>query len=206
MSKIYSITLCIIPLLFARFCSIDGDIDNSPKTIKVVLHTVDHFGNSVVSADLTYQQLDCEYDFTNPLHTNTNKDGYGVLNLEPGYLQIFDTGFLRQSYLCTTITEEADTLTLYAAPVPTFIEVKNECNEPIGYATLIYFSNQAGDCIYESNVLDHYEIKTDVDGKAIIYLPFQDTYKLQIETNGVKEIKCFQPSQQPETLEFLLPC
>jgi hypothetical protein len=202
MKKIYSVAICI-PFLFLQICNSAERIEKN--RIRIILKTIDHFGNPVQSKDLIYQQLDCEYDFNNTLHTSTNKKGYGKLYLEPGYLQIYDSKFLHESYFCTTITTETDTLTIYAATVPTFIVVKDLCGEVMPGVTVRYFENRSGDCYFES-VATGSTILTDAAGRATLYLPFQATYKIQVEGYNFTLIDCFQPDQKPSTLEFTTDC
>jgi hypothetical protein len=214
MKKIYSIAI-FIPLLFLQICSSDENVITNgaeaelrkSKTTKktVILKTVDHFGNPASLVDLVYQQIDCEYDFTKHFYTTTNKKGYGKLKLELGYLQMYASKFLHESYFCTTITAATDTLTIYAAAVPTFIVVRNTCNEPIPNQTIVYWPNYTGNCDFETGAQGT-EVTTDANGKATIYLPFQDTYKIQVETYGGRSIQCFQPSQQPETVTLTVGC
>ena len=84
-----------------------------------------------------------------------------------------------------------DTLTIFGAKIPTFIETG------VPNITVTYFSNGSGNCDYEENAVGQ-SIVTDQLGKAVIYLPPSDTYKIQAKGT----VQCFQPDQEIHTLKF----
>ncbi|HEX8549053.1 MAG TPA: hypothetical protein VF691_18955 [Cytophagaceae bacterium] len=191
MKKIYSLSLlALVPLV--NFCSQEIDeVQPATKTPKgLVVKTIDGFGRPVKST-IVYEARDCEYDFDAPEKANSNAMGITNLKVSPGYLQLYVEGFLHESYKCFTYNTSMDTLTIYGAKIPTFIET----GAP--NTTITYFSNTSGNCDFEANAVGT-KVKADQLGKAVIYLPQSDTYKVQ--ANGT--VQCFQPDQEIHTLTF----
>lgn len=173
-----------IPLIHC--CSVEKD-PVTPDNILIV-KTIDGFGRPVPST-IVYESRDCEYDFSLPVKLASNKEGITVLTIPPGYLQLFAEGFVHESYRCMVYSGKTETITLYADTLPTFIRTKPN-------SLVTYFPNKSGDCTYEW-VMGK-QVRSDSSGKAILYLPFQDTYKIQ--SNGM--VQCFQPDQEVHTLVF----
>ena len=197
MKKLYSFASFLIILLIVDFCGHPiENRDTDSGRIKITIHTIDEDGDPV-PANLIYEQQDCEFDFNAPQAIKTNKNGVAILLIEPGYLQLYAEGFLHESYHCRQFSSNTN-LEIYAAPIPTFIKVVNAKEEPIAGETVEYFSNTSGNCIYEDSP-DASTIKTDENGLAKVYLPQNDTYKIQVKG----EVKCFQPSQSIDTLTFI---
>lgn len=191
MKTINSIAIfALVP--FANFCGQQEEIVKPVKEKNIlVVKTIDGFGKPVKSS-LVYESRDCEYDFENPLKTNSNALGITKLKVPTGYLQLYADGFLHESYRCFTYSGLADTITIYAAKLPTFVETR------IPNAVITYFPNTSGDCEFVNNPINANTVIADATGKATIYFLIHDTYKIQV---GAK-VECFQNDQEIHTVKF----
>ncbi|MBC7449907.1 MAG: hypothetical protein H7259_00305, partial [Cytophagales bacterium] len=173
-----------IPLV--HVCS--GDKDPVTPENVLIVKTIDGYGNPVPST-IVYESRDCEYDFSAPLKASSDALGTTVLKVPAGYLQLYAEGFVNESYRCFTYSGNTETITIYGKALPTFIQTTP-------HTSITYAPNRGGNCDYEN--LTGTTIVSDSTGKATIFFPFQDIYKIQ--ANGKAE--CFQPEQEVRTIVF----
>lgn len=192
MKSIYTLSIfALLPLV--NLCSNEVEEvepDALATTKGLVVKTIDGFGKPVKST-IVYEARDCEYDFEAPKKVASNSKGITILKVEPGYLQLYADGYVQESYKCFNYNKSMDTLTIYGAKIPTFIETG------VPNSKITYFSNTSGNCDFEEGATGT-SILVDSFGKATIYLPPSDTYKIQ--ANG--RVQCFQPDQEVHTLKF----
>ncbi|MBC7391634.1 MAG: hypothetical protein H7329_20730 [Opitutaceae bacterium] len=185
MKHFFSIAVfALIP--FFKFCERPSEIVQPEKTL--IIRTIDGEGKPVKST-LIYESRDCEYDFLNPSHVSSDNSGIIKLKVPAGYLQFYVENYIGESYRCINYEGSAQILTVYGAPIPTNIQT-------YPFAEIRWWANSSGNCDPEPNVGTI--AKADKKGKAVLYLPFQDTYKIQVD----QLVQCFQPDQEVHTLNF----
>lgn len=197
MQKLYSLSLLLTIPLLVNFCSETYHEERlkTERKIKITVKCIDG-ENRPIGCTLVYEQQDCEFDFNSPSRVKSSDKGIATLPLNKGYLQLYAENFLHESYRCGYY-DQSDTITIYAAAIPTIIRVLDFDGLPLKNETVSYFPNLAGDCLYEENIGAPTAF-TNSNGLAKIYLPFGETYKIQ--TSNL--VQCFQPIQQIDTLTF----
>lgn len=184
--KVLYLFLSLSLSVLAHFCSRQKE-EVWPKE-GIVIRTVDSFGNPI-SATLVYEFRDCEYDFLAPDRVATNQQGVAVLKVEGDYVQFYADGFVSESYHCFGPANRPTTITIFAAPIPTYIRTKP-------FSEITYFRNTSGHCAYEEVVGT--TVKADANGHATIYFSPHDVYKIQVG----EDARCFQPDQDVHRLVF----
>lgn len=185
MKLLYSLSIfAFAPLM--QYCSSHQDPQQAEKVL--IIKTIDGFGKPVPST-IVYESRDCEYDFSLPKKIHSDKNGITVLNVPAGYLQIYAEGFVDESYRCFVYSGNTQTITIYAAALPTYIQTTP-------HSVVTYFQNRSGDCDYEFT--SGTSVIADSVGKATIWFPVLDVYKIQSDGKAV----CFQPDQEVHTIKF----
>ena len=185
MKHLFSIAIfAFIP--FFRFCERQPDIVQPEKSL--IIKIIDGEGKPVKST-LVYESRDCEYDFLNPARITSDNSGILKLNVPAGPVQFYVENYIGESYKCINYDGSPQVITIYGAPIPTYIQTY-----PL--AEIRWWANASGNCDPEPNVGTI--VKADKKGKAVLYLPFQDTYKIQVD----QQVQCFQPDQEVHTLDF----
>ena len=186
MKKFFSFSLiAIVP--FMNLCSHEEEVI-IPKN-NFIIRTINGMGKPI-PAEIIYEFQDCEYDFLNPSHIHTDEKGLAMVSIpDQAYIQFYAKGYLHESYKCFNDASRPKTITIFAAPIPTYIKTNPG-------AEVNYFPNTAGDCEYEAKAGKL--LKADSKGNVTLFLPLQETYKIQ----SAGKVKCFQPDQEIHTLEF----
>lgn len=185
MKHFFSIAVfALIP--FLRFCEKQPDIVQPEKSL--IIRTIDGEGKPVKST-LVYESRDCEYDFLNPSRIISDNNGIIKLNQPAGYFQFYVENHLGESYKCINYDGSLKVITVYGAPIPTYIQT-------YPFAEIRWWANSSGNCDPEANLGTI--VKADKKGKAVLFLPFQDTYKIQVD----RQVQCFQPDQEVHNLNF----